>query len=58
MPKKRREVEPRESAPMPVERMPSPLSEEMIEKLRAAVDAAQRRRMPPQILSTEPERGD
>jgi hypothetical protein len=58
MPKKRREAESEESAPMPLERMPPPLSEEMIEKLRAAVDAAQRRRMPPQNPSTEPEHGD
>jgi hypothetical protein len=58
MPKKRREAEPEGSARIPLERMPSPLSEEMIEKLRASIDAAQRRRMPPQNPSTEPERGD
>jgi hypothetical protein len=58
MPKKRREAEGEESAPIPLERMPSPLSEEMIEKLRSAVDAARRRRMPSQNPSTEPERGD
>jgi hypothetical protein len=58
MPKKRRAAESRESAPIPVERMPSPLSDAMIEKLRAAVDAAQRRHMPPRNPSREPEDGD
>jgi DNA-binding IclR family transcriptional regulator len=46
MPKKRREARTGISVPMPVDRMPPPLSEEMIDKLRAAVDAAHRRRMP------------
>jgi hypothetical protein len=46
MPKKSQDAKPKDARPMEGERAPPPLSDEMIEKFRAAVDAAQRKRMP------------
>jgi hypothetical protein len=40
------------------ERAPPPLSEEMIGKLQAAVDAARRERMPRHNPATDPKHGD
>jgi hypothetical protein len=57
-PKKTHEAGPEESGSMPGERMPPPLSEEMIAKLRAAVDAAQRKRMPRRDPAADPEQRD
>ena len=64
MPKKRQDSKQKVSRPIEGEalpegeRIPPPLGEEMIAKLRAAVDAAQRRRMQRQNPATEPEPGD
>jgi len=46
MPEKSQDAEPTDASPMQSERAPPQLSEEMIEKFRAAVDAARRKRMP------------
>jgi hypothetical protein len=46
MPKKNQDAEPKDATPMQGERAPPPLSEEMIAKLQAAVEAARRKHMP------------
>jgi len=58
MPKKSDDAGSKESSRMQGERNPSPLNEEMIEKLRAAVDAAQRKRMQRLNTATDPDQKD
>jgi hypothetical protein len=58
MPKKSQDAEPKDAGPMQGERAPPPLSEEMIGKLQAAVDAARRERMPRHNPATDPKHGD
>jgi hypothetical protein len=58
MPKKSQDAKPKDSGPLKYERSPPPLSEEMIARLQAAVDTAQRKHMPRDEPATDPERAE